>query len=166
MPILADTMVMPELIQVTYAKLRAEIETLRAALDQDLELVAGAVVYLPDERCVVLRRSKSGDIVVPKGHIEPGEAAFEAALREVTEETGYNAQVIGWAGSQLIELPRNRRQHVVYLLATGVITEAARAHAEVDTLLVPLEQLAAASPYPQLNSILARAADVLHAEFP
>jgi len=165
MPILADTMVMPELLQVTHAKLRAELETLSATGEPGLELVAGAVVYLPDSRSVVLRRSKSGEIVVPKGHIEHGEAAYEAALREVMEETGYAAQIIGWVGSQRIELPGNRRQHIVYLLAAGVETEASRGRVKADTVLVALAELSTATPFAPLNAILARAAETLMAEF-
>jgi 8-oxo-dGTP pyrophosphatase MutT (NUDIX family) len=34
--------------------------------------------------------------VLPKGHIELGESAREAAVREVREETGYWAQVVDW----------------------------------------------------------------------
>jgi 8-oxo-dGTP pyrophosphatase MutT (NUDIX family) len=34
--------------------------------------------------------------VLPKGHIEPGESAREAAVREVQEETGDWAQVVDW----------------------------------------------------------------------
>jgi ADP-ribose pyrophosphatase YjhB (NUDIX family) len=35
--------------------------------------------------------------VLPKGHIEAGESAQEAAVREVREETGYWAKVVRWA---------------------------------------------------------------------
>lgn len=35
---------------------------------------------------------------MPKGHLEPGESAEEAALREVREETGLQAEVLGLLG--------------------------------------------------------------------
>ncbi|MGC8547557.1 MAG: uracil-DNA glycosylase family protein [Candidatus Micrarchaeia archaeon] len=53
------------------------------------EFSAGAFVYLMKEGkpyLLVLRREKDYDI--PKGHIEKGETAIEAAKREVKEETG------------------------------------------------------------------------------
>src|SRR5262245_50441854 len=34
--------------------------------------------------------------VLPKGHIEPGEDPRETAVREVKEETGHWARVVGW----------------------------------------------------------------------
>ena len=37
----------------------------------------------------------SGDWVLPKGKIEEGESVEEAALREVAEETGYAARIVG-----------------------------------------------------------------------
>lgn len=166
MPIVADTMVMPELIEVTHAKLRAELETLSARRDPTLVPVAGAVVYLPEQGAVVLRRSKAGDIVVPKGHIEAGEAAFEGALREVAEETGYRAQVAGWVGSQVIDVPKGERQHVVYLLALGSPTEAVAAHRQVDIQITPLADLPRATRFAGLNGLLTRAARLIEAQFP
>ena len=38
----------------------------------------------------------------PGGHVEPGEAAADAALRELAEETGVTARVIGVAGTREI----------------------------------------------------------------
>ena len=60
---------------------------------------------------IVFRRNKNGDVefllyqdardrwTIPKGHIEPGESAQAAAIREVGEETGlYNVEPICWLG--------------------------------------------------------------------
>ena len=51
---------------------------------------AGGVVFDDVGRVLVLTLS-SGENVFPKGHIEAGESALEAALREVEEETGVEA---------------------------------------------------------------------------
>jgi 8-oxo-dGTP pyrophosphatase MutT (NUDIX family) len=53
---------------------------------------AGAVVMI-DGRCLVLRRADRGQWVFPKGHVEAGERAEDAAVREVREETGYEVEV-------------------------------------------------------------------------
>ena len=42
-----------------------------------------------DDKLLVLERPARGEVRLPKGHVEPGEAPREAALREVREEAGY-----------------------------------------------------------------------------
>ena len=51
---------------------------------------AGGVVFRPDG-AVLLLRHLEGTWVFPKGHIDPGEDALEAAVREVEEEAGVRA---------------------------------------------------------------------------
>src|SRR6185312_6942216 len=101
MPILANTMVLPELIPVTYAKLRAELELSQLGKPVDSSLVpqAGAVVYLRTEDKLALRLTRDGNYVIPKGHVEPGEAAWQTAVREIDEEMGLQAEIIDWAGT-------------------------------------------------------------------
>src|SRR5271168_1631275 len=67
-----------------------------------LEISAGGVVVrgeetLDDEQVVVIvptRRAPDGSRVLglPKGHVDPGESALQAAEREVREETGIVAE--------------------------------------------------------------------------
>jgi ATP adenylyltransferase len=158
MPILAGTMVMPELLPVTYARLRAEVERLVAERARGARAQAGALVVLPDEGLVALRRAANGDIVLPKGHIESGETSAEAAMREVREETGLRAAIAGWAGTLEYELsdPRDEcaRRHVAYFLATGERTPDSAAHLGHDTLLVPIEEAAAAIQIPVLRELV------------
>ena len=65
-----------------------------------LEVSAGGVcVRISDGVAFVAaiaRRNRNGDIewCLPKGHIEAGENAIEAAVREVAEETGIHGRVI------------------------------------------------------------------------
>ena len=56
---------------------------------------AGCVVFAPCERetCVLIILDQYGKWTFPKGHLEPGETARDAAIREVFEETGIRGQV-------------------------------------------------------------------------
>ncbi len=69
------------------------------------------IVREPTAGGVVFRRNKKGDVefllyqdardrwTIPKGHIEPGESARDAARRETGEESGLkNVEVISWLG--------------------------------------------------------------------
>ncbi|MCX7622597.1 MAG: NUDIX domain-containing protein [Thermomicrobium sp.] len=144
MPILANTMVIPELIPVTYAKLRAEFEVSSfGRKDAPSVPQAGAVVWLPDEGKVAVRRTRDGAIVLPKGHIEPGEAAYRAALREVAEEMGLRGEVIGWGGV-LEFVAGGTPRRVVYLLVQAQPGPDFTQHLGHDTLLLePSEAIAA-----------------------
>ncbi len=61
---------------------------------------AGAVVF-SGGRCLVMRRGR--EWTFPKGHIEPGETARDAARREVREETGLEIDVGAPLGSTRYE---------------------------------------------------------------
>jgi 8-oxo-dGTP pyrophosphatase MutT (NUDIX family) len=68
------------------------------------EISAGGVVVrgkedLEDEQIVVIvptRRAPDGSrvLALPKGHVDPGETALQAAKREVREETGIVAEPV------------------------------------------------------------------------
>jgi 8-oxo-dGTP pyrophosphatase MutT (NUDIX family) len=61
----------------------------------------GLVVRHDDDRLAVLlvRAKKDPSIwIFPKGHIEPGESAADAAIREVEEEAGVVAELVGPLG--------------------------------------------------------------------
>jgi 8-oxo-dGTP pyrophosphatase MutT (NUDIX family) len=87
---------------------------------------AGGVVVDAKGRFLVLERHvlREGvlrhEIRLPKGHIDPGESAEAAALREVCEESGYCACVIladlGEAFSEFQHQGRHHRRHERYFL--------------------------------------------------
>lgn len=49
-------------------------------------------------RIAIVHRTRYADWALPKGKLKHGETWTEAAVREVREETGYAAVVIGFAG--------------------------------------------------------------------
>lgn len=155
MPILASTMVMPELLPVTYARLRAELESLLAAHESGATAQAGALVVLPGSGKIVLRRGSAGDVVLPKGQIEPGETAAAAALREVREETGIDATIAGWAGSSGYVVANSRR-HISFLLATGTPSDELEHHLGSDTLVVDIDDAPGLITVPELRALVER----------
>jgi len=59
---------------------------------------AVGVVCLRGEEVLLIRRGRPprlGEWSLPGGRIEPGERAVDAALRELREETGVEAEIIG-----------------------------------------------------------------------
>jgi len=73
------------------------------AAERRPEFSAGGVV-VRDRECVVIvptRRAANGSkvLALPKGHVDPGETPEEAATREVREEAGVDADLVGALGS-------------------------------------------------------------------
>jgi 8-oxo-dGTP diphosphatase len=61
---------------------------------------AASAAIFRDSRVLIAERGKgamAGIWSLPGGHIEPGERAMAAALREVKEETGIDAELLGLA---------------------------------------------------------------------
>ncbi len=77
------------------------------------EVSAGGVVVRGEEMIVIVptRRGPDGERVLglPKGHIDPGETALQAARREVREETGVDAEPVCELGETRYYYRRGRR---------------------------------------------------------
>jgi 8-oxo-dGTP pyrophosphatase MutT (NUDIX family) len=75
------------------------------------QAAGGVVVH--DGRVLLLERPGRGEVRLPKGHIEGGEAPIEAALREVCEEAGYaHPAIVADLGYQRVQFvdPLRERQ--------------------------------------------------------
>jgi 8-oxo-dGTP pyrophosphatase MutT (NUDIX family) len=74
----------------------------RAGGSRAREISAGGVVVKGHDVVVIVpaRRAADGSRVLglPKGHVDPGETAVEAAAREVREEAGVTVEPIGELG--------------------------------------------------------------------
>jgi ATP adenylyltransferase len=141
MPILANTMVLPELLPITYAKIRAELELAERSSSMNGSIVpqAGAIPVIPSRKAIALRRTDDGSIVLPKGHIEDGEAAFQTAIREVDEEMGLQAAPAGWGGVLEFEYRGTRRRVANLILSAEPGAEFER-HLGIDTELYGLPE--------------------------
>lgn len=92
MPILASTMVLPELIPVTYAKIRAEVA-------RELGAPTATVVVLAGDRERVLTIDDSRRTSLPT--ISPVDelAIWQGAVNRAAELVNGDVAVAGWAGS-------------------------------------------------------------------
>jgi ADP-ribose pyrophosphatase YjhB (NUDIX family) len=104
---------------------------------------------------------------LPKGHIEQGETAEQAAVREVAEETGIDGVILGELGTiDFWFVAEGRRIHktVRHFLMRAVGGELSDADIEVaEVAWVPLPEIAGQLAYPDERGLL-DAADRLLAE--
>ena len=71
---------------------------------------AAGGVLVDGDRVLLLRTARYSDLRLPKGHVEPGESAQEAALREVIEESGYaDLEIVADLGEQDAEFDAGER---------------------------------------------------------
>jgi len=99
---------------------------------------AGGIIVWRDR--VVLRRTARGEWVFPKGWIDPGETAEQAAVREVREETGVRAEIVRLAGTAAYEADGEAREVVYYLMRVTDSPEWAD-HAGIDAASVPHDEV-------------------------
>ena len=98
---------------------------------------AGGVVVRPAPggwQVALVHRPHRGDWTFPKGHLEAGESAETAALREVEEETALRCTLIGPAGRVRYRDQRDQPKVVDYWLME-VEAGAFAPNDEVDALV-------------------------------
>jgi 8-oxo-dGTP pyrophosphatase MutT (NUDIX family) len=98
---------------------------------------AGGIVVWGDK--VVLRLTKAGHLVFPKGHIEAGETPEQTAVREIEEECGLITEAVGVAGAISFKKGHTMRRVTYYVMkVTGEAREIDE-HVGADTFPVPLD---------------------------
>jgi ADP-ribose pyrophosphatase YjhB (NUDIX family) len=116
---------------------------------------------------LIARHDRRGRLVwsLPKGHLEAGESAEEAAVREVEEETGIQATVLAPLGTiDFWFVAEQRRVHktVHHFLLEAHGGELSDADVEVvEVAWVPLEEVPARLAYADERRLVARVPEVL-----
>lgn len=135
------------------------------------EISAGGVVFRRRdtalEVALAARRTRRGDLAwgLPKGLVEAPESREEAALREVREETGLEAEVEGSLGSisyfYVWEGVRIRKTvHFFLMRATG--GDVSRHDREMEEVRwFPLDEAIGVASYRSEKEVLTRAAALL-----
>ena len=110
----------------------------------------GIIVY---GEHVVLRRSKMGKWIFPKGHIDLGETAAQTAAREAEEETGLRVEVVDAIGSIRFKA-KDEKVEVEYFILRAIGEGPYWVkHRDIDTFLVPPEQVAAHLSFSNLREL-------------
>ena len=135
-----------------------------------MEYQAAGGVVIKGDKLLVLERPSRGEVRLPKGHVEPGEAPRDAALREVREEAGYaDVEIIGDLGAVMNHFfipDRNRevkREEIFYLMR--LVSDAPFARDDHDAgqflaVWVPFDQAAARLTYESEREFARRAIQV------
>ncbi len=127
-------------------------------VDLDGEVPRGALIGRTDRRGRLLWS-------LPKGHIEPGETAEQAAVREVAEETGINGEIVASLGTiDFWFIADGRRVHktVHHYLMRAVGGELSDADVEVtEVAWVPLPDIESRLAYPDERGLVDTAGRLL-----
>ncbi|HEX7772436.1 MAG TPA: NUDIX hydrolase [Pyrinomonadaceae bacterium] len=122
----------------------------------DMIRAAGALLWQgpPERRLIaVVHRNRYDDWTLPKGKLKKGESWQEAALREIKEETGYDARILGFAGAVAYEV--QGRPKIVRYWHMAAQGEPAELENEVDELVwLPVEQAITRVQYPLEKALL------------
>ena len=130
------------------------------------EFSAGGVVVNDDHEVIVIvptRRAADGSkvLALPKGHPDGGESPAEAALREVREEAGVDAEVVGSLGEVRYWYQRGGRRIakvVEFFLLRYVSGDVADHDHEVEEARwIPLEEAMRALTYKGERDMVRRA---------
>lgn len=124
---------------------------------------AVGVVCLRDDSVLLIRRGtppRQGEWSLPGGRIEPGERAMDAALRELREETGVEAEITGLIDVVDGLFPEAGRHYVLIDYAARWLSgEPVAGDDALEARFVALEEVEALIDWSETRRIIRMAAD-------
>ncbi|MGB0101703.1 MAG: NUDIX hydrolase [Nocardioides sp.] len=124
-------------------------------------LAAGAVVFRPGKRVLLVHRPRYDDWSFPKGKLDRGEHVTAAAVREVCEETGLQVRLGPSLTTQRYPVSGGRSKSVSYWAGRAVGSDdvsAYRPNAEIDAVAwVPYDEALKQLSYPHDRDTLREA---------
>lgn len=122
---------------------------------------AVGVVCLRGDSVLLIRRGtppRQGEWSLPGGRIEPGERAMDAALRELREETGIEAEITGLIDVVDGVFPEAGRHYVLIDYAARWISgEPVAGDDAIAARFVALDEMKALVAWPETHRIIALA---------
>jgi ADP-ribose pyrophosphatase YjhB (NUDIX family) len=118
---------------------------------------------------LIARHDRRGRLVwsLPKGHIEPGETAEDAAVREVREETGITGRIVAPLGTidfWFTDSGTRIHKTVHHFIMEAVGGELSDEDVEVVKVAwVPIHQVPRRLKYRDERRLMAKALDILEA---
>lgn len=128
---------------------------------------AVGVVCLRGDEVLLIRRGtppRMGEWSLPGGRIEPGERAVDAALRELREETGVEARILGLIDVVDGIFPEAGRHYVLIDYAaewTG--GEPVAGDDAAEAVFLPIVAALSAVAWDETRRVIARAVPMRHA---
>lgn len=120
------------------------------------------VVCLRGDEVLLIRRGRpprQGDWSLPGGRIEPGERAIDAALRELREETGVEAEITGLLDVVDGVFPEAGRHYVLIdYAARWVSGEPVAGDDALEARFAPLDQVEALVDWEETRRVIDLAA--------
>jgi 8-oxo-dGTP pyrophosphatase MutT (NUDIX family) len=139
---------------------------------QTIHYHASGGIIIHDGQVLLLRKPALGEIVLPKGHIEPGETPEQTALRETAEETGYlSPRIVADLGTEQARYVFQGKQYVrdetYFLMALDDQRRAARDgyddaehdRATFELLWTPLDEAAGRMTFEPARTFVRRAVE-------
>ncbi len=128
---------------------------------------AGGVV-IDGDRMLLLDRPLRREVRLPKGHIDPGETATVAALRETAEESGYDdLEIVADLGSQVVkfnylgdDFVREEHYYLMRLVSERTVRRNRKDEAQFHPIWVALDEAAARLTFPPEQQFAQRAIDI------
>lgn len=130
---------------------------------------AGIVVFRGDE-VLVIQRGKppyKGEWSIPGGKIEYGETAAEAALRELAEETGVIARIVGLIdvvdsiGGREAGRPGDWHYLLVDYAAVWISGEPVADDDVDDAVFLPFDEAVARTSWDKTRDVIGRAREIV-----